>query len=98
MFLDMVMPKLIKNLKTIKTLSHGNPVEDNKISAVIGSVIHPMVEEHYIQFIALETDNGLHVRFLAAGQEPKAVFELNGEEAVAVYEYCNLHGLWKKEI
>ena len=73
-------------------------VEGNKVTAVIGSVVHPMVEEHYIEFIALETNNGVHVRFLEPGQEPKAVFELNGEEPVAVYEYCNLHGLWKKDI
>ncbi len=94
------MNELTANTEDASTEKHVPEVtvEDNKISAVVGSVIHPMVEEHYIQFIALETDNGLHVRFLAAGQEPKAVFELNGEEAVAVYEYCNLHGLWKKEI
>ena len=73
-------------------------VEGNTVTAVIGSVVHPMVEEHYIEFIALETNNGIHVRFLEPNQEPKAVFELNGEEPVSVYEYCNLHGLWKKDI
>lgn len=73
-------------------------VDGNKVTAVIGSTVHPMVEEHYIQFIVLETDKGIHVRFLEPGQEPKAVFELNDEKAIAVYEYCNLHGLWKKEI
>lgn len=73
-------------------------VDKNKVTAVVGSVIHPMDEDHYIELIALETDNGLHVRFLEPGQEPKAVFELNGEKPVSVYEYCNLHGLWKSDI
>lgn len=73
-------------------------VDGNQVTAVIGSDLHPMVEEHYIQLIALETNTGLHVRFLKAGQEPKAIFGLNGEEPIAVYEYCNLHGLWKKQL
>ena len=94
------MGELTANTEDASTEKHVPEVtvEDNKISVVIGSVEHPMVEEHYIQFIVLETDNGLHVRFLAAGQEPKAVFELNGEKPISVYEYCNLHGLWKKDI
>ena len=94
------MLKLTANTEDAATEKHVPEVtvEGNKVSAVIGSSIHPMVEEHYIQFIVLETDNGFHVRFLEAGQEPKAVFEVNGEKPVAVYEYCNLHGLWKIQI
>ncbi len=94
------MTELTANTEDAATEKHVPEVtvDKNKVTAVIGSVIHPMVEEHYIQFIALETNNGLHVRFLEAGQEPKAIFELNGEDAVAVYEYCNLHGLWKNEL
>ena len=73
---------------------------DGKIIKVqIGEVIHPMVAEHYIQFIALETKNGFQIKQLKAGDEPKAEFVVaDGDEAVAVYEYCNLHGLWVKEI
>lgn len=94
------MTELTANTEDAATEKHVPAVEvdGNKVSAVIGSVVHPMVEEHYIEFIALETDKGLHVRFLAAGQEPKAVFELNDEEPIAVYEYCNLHGLWKADV
>lgn len=73
-------------------------VDGNKVTAVVGSDVHPMVEEHYIEFIALETEKGLDIRFLKPGEEPKAVFEVSDQELVAVYEYCNLHGLWKKEI
>ena len=93
------MSELTANTEDASTEKHvpAVTVEGNKVTAVIGSEVHPMVEEHYIEFIALETDNGLHVRFLEPGQKPEAVFELNGEEPVAVYEYCNLHGLWKAD-
>lgn len=94
------MIELTANTEDAATEKHvpDVTVDGNKVTAVIGSVIHPMVEEHYIEFIALETNNGLHVRYLEPGQEPKAVFEVHDEELIAVYEYCNLHGLWKKEI
>ncbi len=74
-------------------------IEGNTVKVQIGEVIHPMLPEHYIQFIALETKNGVQIKNLKAGEEPKAEFLLvDGDEAVAVYEYCNLHGLWVKEI
>ena len=74
-------------------------IEGNTVKVQIGEVIHPMLPEHYIQFIALETKNGVQIKNLKAGEEPKAEFILvDGDEAVAVYEYCNLHGLWVKEI
>lgn len=74
-------------------------VDGKVIKVQIGEVIHPMVAEHYIQFIALETKNGFQIKQLKAGDEAKAEFILaDGDEAVAVYEYCNLHGLWVKEV
>ena len=74
-------------------------IEGNTVKVQIGEVIHPMLPEHYIQFIALETKNGVQIKNLKAGEEPKAEFALaDGDEAVAVYEYCNLHGLWVKEM
>ncbi len=73
--------------------------EGAKVSAQVGEVEHPMLEAHYIQWIALETTNGVQVRYLKPGEKPTASFVLaEGEKAVAVYEYCNLHGLWKKEL
>ncbi len=72
-------------------------VNGNQVDVVVGSVIHPMEEVHHIEFIILETNKGHQVKYLKPGEEPKASFMLaNGEEVVAVYEYCNLHGLWKK--
>ncbi len=74
-------------------------VEGNTVTVCVGSAAHPMLEEHFIQFVVLETSNGFQKRELAPGQEPKAVFALaEGEKAIAAYEYCNLHGLWKTEI
>lgn len=73
-------------------------VEGNKVTVKVGSVTHPMTEEHWIQWIYLETKQGVQTKCLEPGVEPKAVFALNeGDEVVAAYEYCNLHGLWKKE-
>jgi len=71
-------------------------VEGNVVSVTVGSVEHPMLEEHYIQWIALQTKNGNQRVVLKPGDAPKAKFALlEGDEVVAVYEYCNLHGLFK---
>lgn len=73
-------------------------VEGDILKAVVGSVEHPMEEAHYIQFIFVETDKGGHRRVLKPGEKPVAEFNLHGEKPVAVYEYCNLHGLWKADL
>ena len=66
------------------------------VTVKVGSVEHPMLPEHYITFIALETKNGVQYRFLQPGEKPEAVFALTeGDEVVAAWEHCNLHGLWK---
>lgn len=71
-------------------------VKDGKVTVTIGSVEHPMQEEHYIEWIALETKFGNQRKALKPGDQPKACFSIcDGDEVVAVYEYCNLHGLWK---
>ena len=73
-------------------------VDGNKVHVVVGSVIHPMTEEHSIQFIALETKQGVQRKALLPTDQPIADFVLaEGDEVVAAYEYCNLHGLWKVE-
>ncbi len=74
-------------------------IDGDKVIVQVGSVIHPALEEHHIEFIILETDKGFQKRDIVPGDEPKAEFILSdGEKAVAVYENCNLHGLWKAEI
>lgn len=71
-------------------------VEGNKVTVMVGEVAHPMLEEHNIGWIAIETTTGAQRKALAPGQEPKTEFLLSeGQELVATYAYCNLHGLWK---
>ena len=73
--------------------------EGSFYSVQVGEVEHPMLEAHYIMWIALETDSGVHVKYLKPGDKPAARFLLPaGEKAVAAYEYCNLHEFWKKEL
>ena len=73
-------------------------VNGDKVEAVVGSVTHPMLPEHSIQCVVLETEKGYQKKDLNPGEEPKAVFTVTDDKPVAVYEYCNLHGLWKAEI
>ncbi len=74
-------------------------VDGQVVTVQVGSTAHPMLEEHHIQFVYLETQKGGQIRYLKAGDEPKAVFVCaEGDAPVAVYEYCNLHGLWKKSL
>ena len=73
-------------------------VEGNLARVAIGSVEHPMVEEHSILWVYLQTDRGGQRKELAVGEPPVAVFALADEKPIAVYAYCNLHGLWKADI
>ena len=70
--------------------------KDGMVSVTVGSVEHPMGEEHYIEWISLQTKQGNQRKELKPGQPPKACFALcSGDEVVAVFAYCNLHGLWR---
>jgi len=61
-------------------------------------VLIPGPTEHYIEWIALVTDQGYQHKYLKPGDDPVAVFELaKGDYVIAAYEYCNLHGLWRKD-
>ena len=73
-------------------------ISDGKVTVTVGSVLHPMAEEHSILWVALETDKGTARKYLEVGAAPVVSFALDNEKPVAVYAYCNLHGLWKKEI
>ena len=70
----------------------------DKVTVTVGSVMHPMEEKHFIEWIYLVTDNGIQCSDLKPGQEPVAEFLLNGAKLVSVYEFCNLHGLWKVDL
>jgi len=69
------------------------------ITVRVGSVAHPMEEKHYIAFVYVETKSGGQRKILYAGDEPVAAFAFSGNDSpVAVYAYCNIHGLWKCEL
>ena len=73
-------------------------VEDGVVHVRVGSVDHPMLPEHSIQWIYLQTEKGGQRKSLAPGDAPAASFRLEDDKAVAVYAYCNLHGLWMTEL
>ena len=71
-------------------------LEGNTVKVKVGSMEHPMTDAHHIEWIAIETENGNQRRELKAGDKPEATFALVPYDKVkSVYEYCNLHGLWK---
>lgn len=73
-------------------------VDGNNIKVRVGSVDHPMLPEHFIEWIYVQTESGGQRKALKAGDAPVAEFALAEDKAVAVYAYCNLHGLWVKEL
>jgi superoxide reductase len=71
-------------------------VADGVVSVTVGEVAHPMTEEHYIEWVSLQTAQGNQRKSLKPGMEPKVCFSIcEGDEVQAVYAYCNLHSLWK---
>ena len=72
-------------------------INNDTVTIVVGSVEHPSLPAHYIEWILLETEQGFQIHYLKPGMKPEATFKVT-EKVVAAYEYCNLHGLWKKEV
>lgn len=89
------MTKLIANSTDAAKEKHVPDVrrEGGKIKVTVGSTPHPMLPEHYIEWIALVTDDKVELKYLKPGEAPRAEFDEvpSGD----VYAYCNLHGLWK---
>ena len=73
-------------------------VNENSVKVSVGSIEHPMSEEHSILWVYLETDKGYYRKPLEVGRAPIVEFVLSDEKPIAAYAYCNLHGLWKTEI
>ena len=77
--------------KHVPVLSRDGDV----VTVSVGSVFHPMTEEHYIKWVALETSSGNQRKLLVPGSDPVVKFALlPGDEVVSCVAYCNLHGLW----
>ena len=93
------MEELVPNTVDASNEKHVPVVtrlDNNTIKVQVGSVAHPMEAEHHIAFIYVETDKGGIKVDLS--DKPEAIIALGDAKAVAVYEYCNLHGLWKTEL
>ena len=73
-------------------------VEGDVVKVVVGDTIHPMEEKHLIQWIYVQTNKGGQRKALVAGEKPEAEFVMKDETPIAVFAYCNLHGLWKKDL
>ena len=73
-------------------------VMENAVEVNVGSVDHPMVDVHWIEWVQLITDKGSYRKWLNPGEAPHVSFLLGNEKPLAVYAYCNLHGLWKTEL
>lgn len=72
-------------------------VSDNTLKVKVGSQLHPMSKEHNIRFICLETSNCIIIRYLCETDKPEVTICYSGKPK-AVYAYCNVHGLWHKDI
>lgn len=94
------MKELVPNTTDAAAEKHVPVIQKmgQKVTVKVGPVAHPMSQEHYIQWIALTTRQGNQRKELEPGQEPQAEFMIcEDDEVVAVYAYCNLHGLWMSE-
>lgn len=95
------MTELVPNTTEAATEKHLPvvTVSDNEVTVTVGSVAHPMTEEHLINWIYLLTEKGGQRKCLLPGDEPSVTFALTKDDhAVAAFAYCNLHGLWKTDI
>lgn len=76
-----------KHVPVIKKIEGGYKI-------IVGEVEHPMIEEHYIEWIQLITEDEVYTKFLKPGEKPEAEFKTDADNVTA-REYCNLHGNWK---
>ncbi|MCQ2596991.1 MAG: desulfoferrodoxin [Treponema sp.] len=73
-------------------------INGNTVTVTVGSRLHPSQEEHYIEWILLQTDKGIQQKWLKPGNAPEVEFAvMTGEHVKAAYEYCNIHKLWTKK-
>ena len=94
--MDLLVPNTVeasgeKHVPSVK-------LEDGVLHVNVGSVDHPMIPEHFIEWVYVETRNGAQRKTLKPGDAPHLTFWLGDDTAVAVYAYCNLHGLWAVEL
>jgi superoxide reductase len=90
------MQLTVENTTDAATEKHVPVIEkvDGGVKVIVGEVPHPMVDEHYIEWIEVIVDGKAYRQFLNPGDAPEAFFNVDGDSIIA-REYCNLHGLWK---
>ena len=90
------MQELTPNTVDASTDKHVPVVEvkGSEVHVHVGAADHPMAEEHFIEWIVVKTNNGFQFRRLTPGSDPHAVFHVGNDKPLAVWAYCNLHGLW----
>ena len=94
------MAELVPNTVEASVEKHlpVTAMSGDTMTAQVGSVPHPMEEGHHIAFVYVETERGGQRKSLKVGEEPKTAFCFMEDKPVAVYAYCNLHGLWKTQV
>ena len=94
------MTEMVPNTTDAATEKHVPviAVDGCTVTVTVGSVEHPMLDAHYIEWIILETKEGIQKKDLKPGEKPQAKFAITEtDEVIAAYENCNLHGYWKAE-
>ena len=94
------MDELVPNTVEASGEKHIPAVKlgDGVVEVNVGSVDHPMAPEHFIEWVYVQTEKGGQRKALKPGDAPHVTFALGDDKAVAVYAYCNLHGLWKVDL
>jgi len=94
------MTELVPNTFEASTEKHLPVVTvlGDTINVQVGSISHPMEEAHNVAFVYVETERGGQRKSLIVGEEPAVSFSFLDDKPIAVYAYCNLHGLWKTEV
>jgi len=94
------MTELVPNIVEASVEKHLPAVTilGDSIEIQVGSVPHPMEEKHHIAFVYVETEGGGQRKRMGIGNEPKLTFRFADDKPIAVYAYCNIHGLWKTEL
>lgn len=94
------MEEIVPNTTEASTEKHIPMVSrtGDILTVEIGSVIHPSTEEHHIEFVYVQTENGGQRKSIEIGKDPIVKFAIVEDTPVEVFAYCNIHGLWKTEI
>jgi len=73
-------------------------ISKNVIKVTVGSVLHPMLAEHYIQWIFIAQEDTYQIKTFVPGELPETTFHVLPDQDIKVFEFCNLHGLWMTEV